>query len=77
VVRDKERGRVIFEGMDFYPAPFGEPYGTDDLGAFLRNYVPGVKHGCAIARESYEEIKRVAVEDPDFVRMTPQRRWDD
>jgi hypothetical protein len=77
-VADPDAGRCIFRDTDFYAVPpGGQPYGVDDLGAYLRAYVPEIKHGLCVPREQYEAIYERAWRDPDFPRKTPRRRRDD
>ena len=57
--------------------PDGQINPTDDLAAYLRGYVPDVKHGLWLPREQYATIMLRACADPDFPRANPQRRHDD
>ena len=77
VVRHETIGRVVFTGREFYPAVNGEPYATDTIAAFLRKYVPSLKHGLCIPLEEYDAIMQRAWRDPDFPKTNPLRRASD
>lgn len=72
-------GARTLSGVDYYYClPMtDEVHQTDDLGPFLRRYVPDIKFGVALPRERFMEIVRSACADPDFPRSNPQRRYTD
>ena len=78
-VRYPALGSRTLSGVDhYYALPQSlDIFQADDLGPYLRRYVPNVKFGVATYDSDHKAIVRRACKDPDFPRANPQRRHDD
>lgn len=82
VVADPDYGRIVYNGTDFYTLlPDGlqtDVTSVDDLGPFLRRYVPAVKFGVQLPRIEYLDVLHRATHDKSFPSPRhPMRRKTD
>lgn len=81
VVQDDDYGRYVLNGTNYY---YHQERGerndkalTNDIGPQLRKRCPWLKFGVGTSRKEWKEILLKATNDPDFPKMSPQRRMED
>lgn len=63
IIEDEYSTRAVWRSSDyFYWIPGGEVCSTDDLGPFLRAYVPWVKHGLCLSQAEFAVVMQRAKE---------------
>ena len=83
VVRDKDYGRYVLNGLNYYYMPDGDPKPTDvthtnDINPQLRVRCPWLKYGVGTTRDKWISTLIRATKDPDFGEpRAPQRRSTD